>query len=371
MPRAKKHKYGTGSISGTEYGTFRATVSVRGEVLRKSFATRALAEGWLDAIIANKSRPEQPLTETQYRDAQLALAELPQGVTLLDAVRAAVAATTPAESLTVALAIAAFLKDKLDAGMRPRSISSLKYLVSALPETEYVSTLTTAAVAETLTGMEPTNRNNHLRAYRNFFGWCRRRGYCTTIPTEAITRSRVESEPPGILTPAQCEKLLAAATQHDPALVPYLAIGAFAGLRTAELDRLNAAAIDTRAGHIHVGAGVAKIRLQRYVEILPTLKAWLKAYPAAPGPIRQTNHRRRLTAVKDIANVDPPANALRHSFATYHLALYQDSAKTAHELGHQSAEMLYNHYRNLATKAEANRWFSLMPGTKHTSNLPE
>ena len=45
-------------------------------------------------------------------------------------------------------------------------------------------------------------------------------------------------------------------------------------------------------------------------------------------------------------------NALRHSFCSYRLALTQNANQTALEAGH-SADILFKHYRQLCTEAEA------------------
>jgi hypothetical protein len=56
-----------------------------------------------------------------------------------------------------------------------------------------------------------------------------------------------------------------------------------------------------------------------------------------------------------------PADGLRHSWVTYRFALRGDAARTAAEAGHDQA-VLHRHYRALATKAVAERWFAILPG---------
>jgi integrase len=97
---------------------------------------------------------------------------------------------------------------------------------------------------------------------------------------------------------------------------------------------------------------------------MPTLAKWLTAYPPY-GQITGPNFRHELDYVIDAAGIRPwPQNALRHSFATYYLALSQDAAKTAHELGHASPDMLYKHYRGLSTQAAAKAYFGIFPVQK-------
>lgn len=56
-------------------------------------------------------------------------------------------------------------------------------------------------------------------------------------------------------------------------------------------------------------------------------------------------------------------NCLRHSFATYHLALHRDATKTAYLLTHSKPTMLYQHYAGRATKAEAEAYFAITPSS--------
>ena len=55
---------------------------------------------------------------------------------------------------------------------------------------------------------------------------------------------------------------------------------------------------------------------------------------------------------------------MRHSFGTYHFALHGNSIKTSHEMGHKTGDdVLFDHYRSLATKADAKAFFDLRPDT--------
>jgi integrase len=61
-------------------------------------------------------------------------------------------------------------------------------------------------------------------------------------------------------------------------------------------------------------------------------------------------------------------NALRHSFASYHLALHGDAGKTATIMGH-SVRMLEREYKDLKSPADAAAWFNVMPENSET-NIP-
>jgi Zn-dependent membrane protease YugP len=55
-----------------------------------------------------------------------------------------------------------------------------------------------------------------------------------------------------------------------------------------------------------------------------------------------------------------PHNALRHSYVSYRLALIANAAQVAEECGH-SVQIMKQNYRELVTRAEAVKWFAVMP----------
>lgn len=63
-----------------------------------------------------------------------------------------------------------------------------------------------------------------------------------------------------------------------------LALGAFAGLRDAEIKRLDWSVIDLRRGSVELKAGKAKTARRRIIHIQPNLAAWRLAFvrPACP-----------------------------------------------------------------------------------------
>jgi integrase len=58
------------------------------------------------------------------------------------------------------------------------------------------------------------------------------------------------------------------------------------------------------------------------------------------------------------------SNALRHSFASYHLAHFKDAAKLALELGHTKQDLLFRHYRELVKPDQAAKYWNIRPATQ-------
>ncbi len=167
--------------------------------------------------------------------------------------------------------------------------------------------------------------------------------------------------------------LLAAANDDLRPLRPIIAIGGLAGLRTAELLRLDWADVWRVAGHIEVTAGKAKTRQRRLVEICPALAAWLEPFRTLTTGKLWTGHEITFQqhfvelcedAVVKIKGekvaVTRKTNGLRHAFCTYHFAAHANENQTAQQAGNSPA-MIHAHYKGLATKAEAEKWFNLLP----------
>ena len=83
------------------------------------------------------------------------------------------------------------------------------------------------------------------------FNFAKGRGYCVENPAEKTARAKEIETPVGILSVGQTARLLESAPAE---LVPYIAIAAFAGLRRAEIERLDWKEVDLHSNLIEVTA---------------------------------------------------------------------------------------------------------------------
>src|SRR4030095_8012571 len=104
--------------------------------------------------------------------------------------------------------------------------------------------ITRAEIDDWLRAMpvSPLTRNNYRQRTALAFNFAIGRGYATSNPAEGAAKAKVGSDHPGILSVNEAARLLEAAAAPD--VLPYIAIGLFAGLRTAELERLDWSEID-------------------------------------------------------------------------------------------------------------------------------
>jgi integrase len=163
-----------------------------------------------------------------------------------------------------------------------------------------------------------------------------------------------------IYTPTEVTALLLAASKE---FRPVVAIGAFAGVRTAEIMRLTFPDIDLPGGYIHIAAAQAKTASRRLVPIAPNLAQWLAPYAKQRGLIwKGDRHEMEFARAETVkaAGVPWKPNALRHSFCSYRLAEVQSAAQVALEAGNSPA-MVFRHYRELVKPEAAKTWFAVAP----------
>jgi len=164
--------------------------------------------------------------------------------------------------------------------------------------------------------------------------------------------------------------LLEAANRIHSDVVPMLAVGAFAGLRDAEIKRLDWSEVDLARGHIEVKAAKAKSARRRIIPIQPNLSAWLRPYAAMKGSVVPEGARGKLDRVRKAAGLASwRQNGLRHSYASYRLAAMHDAPRVAGELGHTSPQMLYSTYREVVLPEEAERYWKIAPNGKSENVL--
>jgi len=270
-------------------------------------------------------------------------------------------------------------------------------------------------------GVGPRTRNNLRNSVQALFNFAISRKYLPKDHDEldAVPVAKDKGGEIEIYTPAEMAEVL---TVASPEHVPFLAIGAFAGIRHAELQRLDWSNVNRKAKIIEIKAGMAKTASRRVIPILPNLAAWLKNYKSESGPVcgyanmveqfveltRRVNEKRRerwakankvskeaLKAADEAAairvaeltrnerrsrrTVMPGAetaeaegwkpflwkhNALRHSFISYRVAQIKNMAEVALEAGN-SPGMIFKHYHELVQPDAAKAWFAIVPPGKN------
>lgn len=335
---------------------------------RRTFKDRAEAQTFLDLSKVqreNFGNAALSLSESFRVQALECEAQLsPFGKTLRDATKFYLAHLRQLEtSLPVSAVVAELIEMKRAAHKSERYVKDLGLRLGRFAKTHgdrSAASITGKELDAWLAGLAvaPGTRNTFRRDIRTLFSFCTKRGYCPNNEAQGTERAEDVDKPPGILTPAQCSALLGACGDD---VLPYVAISLFAGLRAAELEKLDWAEVDMESGHIEVTAAKSKTKRRRLVPISENLAEWIRPVAALAGPVAPVGLRKRFDAVKALAGLKAwPQNAMRHSFGSYRLAACADAARVSLEMGNSPA-MVFAHYRELVKPADAAKYWNIRP----------
>ncbi len=260
--------------------------------------------------------------------------------------------------------VAGCLAEKGRDGLSGRYIAQLRSDLNRLAKSfpGNVAAIATGDLDQWLRGMHVAarTRNNLRTSVTTFFSFCRRHGHLPkNVPTEAegLSRAKVRDGNIAILRPAQMTALLEAAA---PEMIPFLTLGGFAGLRTAEIQRLHWEDILLEQGWIEIKPEKAKTGSRRLVPISENLRRWLAPFAGKSGLVlARPEIWREVTALASTLGFAWERNVLRHSAISYRVASTQNVNQVALESGN-SAAIIFRHYRELVTPADAEKWWAIM-----------
>jgi len=228
----------------------------------------------------------------------------------------------------------------------------------------HVHTITPDQVSQYLTALPFVDRTkkNHRDTIGFFNRWLVLRGYLAKGTNWLENVQNYSARKTGeiqIYQPEEMALLLRSAGN----MTPFFAIGAFAGLRHAEIARLDWSEIDLEDGFIEVRANNSKTGERRLVPIHANLKAWLLPYRQTSGKVvPYANTTKQILRIAKTSAVQWKHNALRHSFISYRVSETADVPRVSDEAGNSPA-MIRQHYLRRVKPAAAVEWFAIMPET--------
>lgn len=423
FPKRVKHRgrvFATIYGKSKSYPLYRVAWQAQGKRLMKAFPRFGGEDGanqFADSLVKNLAKGSQAanLTSGQAADALAALERLEsfrqstgKRVSLLAAVSDYIEAAGKLNGHTMREAVEGYLRntasvkrkdltqavEEFVASEEPRTKSKdgqraqlsphylyvlglrLRRFAAAFPNTalcdlskEHVDTF---FGAKTLKDSSAKTRNHFRETIRLFFAWAVRKDYLSAAhrlrEADGMRLEHANTAEVHFYTPKEFRALLESSSGPMRAII---AIGGLAGLRLSELQQLTWEDVWRVHGHIEVSKSKSKTRQRRLVEIIPALQQWLEPYRSHTGKLWPGNsnfgqrHNENLfhkefNALCTEAKVKRKENGLRHSFCTYHFGLHSNENLTAAQAGNSPA-MVHGHYRGLATKAEAEKWFSVAP----------
>jgi len=295
----------------------------------------------------------------------------PFGISLLDAVRAYLPHLQAQHRTVEVNSFAAeFLAAKKVDGSSDRYLEDLKNKLDCFCES-FGNRSTASIGAEELddwlralkskagTPVAALTRNNFRRVLVVAFNFAKLRRYCVDNPATTAAKAKEIETAVGIL---QVDQLTALLGKCDDRILPFVAMGAFAGLRTSELERLDWQDVDLGGRLIQVTAQNAKSARRRLIKIRPNLAQWLKPMVRKSGAVTPPDLRELMEAARSAAKIETwPHNALRHSFASYCLARENNAPALALEMGHTNTQMVFKYYREIVKPKDAKKYWKIVP----------
>lgn len=236
-------------------------------------------------------------------------------------------------------------------------------LLEAFPNVA-ISSITSSALDKYLlkTFPNPKTRLNHRGGLCSLFAFAQRKNFLPAGITEAKKTERPTTKvvEPSVVSSQDMTKLLN--TCADKKLAAFLAIGAFAGCRAAEIIRMKWKHVQEDS--IVLSPEITKTNRRRIAELPDNLAKWLEPLRGQPeDPVTYPEsfkvYRRTLKLFRKLG-LSRDQNALRHTFVSCHLEKHCDPPRTAKTAGHSLA-VLEQHYLKLVPKKEADAWFSIFP----------
>lgn len=326
---------------------------------------------------------ESAIERQDIRKAQKLLEDT--GLTLTDAARLAltVLPRKSSNSPTFEEAFEPFIRHCMRKRLKSATLSYYENCLSRINEAYGDRKLSEVSRSDWKTYLEqselsPGNAKARLRTARALYSWALNENP-PLVETNPLMGLKLNIRPQRheieFLTVADTKKIMENAGKHSAAFALML----FAGIRPEEIsarsnqDRLLWENIQFDEKIIRIPGSVSKTGKPRLLEHLPeNLWSWLSE--GKSGPISSVSSTAVTNAAqfaggflkregdKKQVRIRPwPFDGMRHSFATYHIALHGDPGRTSLILGHEGkTTLLHNNYRGLATKAEAERYFGTL-----------
>jgi integrase len=234
-----------------------------------------------------------------------------------------------------------------------------------------IKTLSGNEIKEWLVGLDiaPKTRMKIFGYIQNAYGIAVQKGLLAEHPFEKVEnfiRSKKSEAPAFPLTPEEAQALLDAA---EPSVVPFIAVGMFAGLRASERDVIEWKhfILDDPEPFIDIPKSISKTGERRLVPVQPALMAFLAPFVKKQGRIVPLTCNGNIAyqnawerSVKAAGLWPWSENRLRDSFCSYRYRATGSAETTSEEDGH-TVQVMVDRYLKLVTKEAAERFWAIRP----------
>ena len=196
----------------------------------------------------------------------------------------------------------------------------------------------------------PRQRQKARLILSGVFSTAVKRGWCDANPVSKVEAPRVVEQPVPILSPQEIAQLTTTAEVYQGgSCAAAVGMMLYAGIRPHEVARLTWAQVDLQARAIYILPRHSKTGGARRVTIHRPLQRILRAHKRADEegicPRNWLHHWRELRRASGWGGGRKwPQDALRHTFASYHLSHFRSYAELQVEIGHRDATLLRTRY---------------------------
>ena len=368
-----KHNGGT-LYDRKDGGGYRAILHVGGVQHSKTSKQIPFLKAWIDRNSGIVHEGKKPLTNTENVEYHKALSELPEGMSLLDAVKICKETLVQKEALKhgkkFGEGVDLFLSECKTRGVKPPTFKNYKNFLNRVARAWKdvpLPSITVEMVREFLdlfSKSAPATKSFYHSLLSIFFNFSVNQNWIVRNPVKPVARPKIPPKRPEIYTVEQVQQILDTAQRMVPETVPYFALIFFAGVRPETTERMAWEYIDDK--RVFVPMEINKTHHDYEVPMRPNLKAWLdltpperrrgNLYSASNSTLRCGMFKK----VRDNSGVKSIRDGARHNFASAVCAL-EGTEKAVDQLGHKSPTMLFRHYRSLMNKEQAKAFFEIYP----------
>ena len=197
-------------------------------------------------------------------------------------------------------------------------------------------------------------RINHRRTVVALWNWAKDRKYLPDTGKTAAQLTllpKAESKNPEVIRPEVMRQILDKASDS---LLPFVVLGGYAGIRSAEIFRIGWEDFDWEQGYIKLSAHITKKDRRRLIPITKTIRHYLEKFRGQTGLVQQTIPYKELEQLTE----GWVHNGLRHSFISYSMAITKNAAAIAEMCGNSETEVQRS-YKALVSEKDAKQWFFL------------
>jgi integrase len=234
-----------------------------------------------------------------------------------------------------------------------------------------VSEIESSNLESVLSEMKGGTKNRYLRILRAAFNYAVKHDWTKANPVDKLDFATLPKRSIRIFSNRQIEDMLRYSLEHHIDMLPYFALGSFAGLRvgSGELSEMKWDDIHWDEKTIVVRPEISKTGKRRLIPLSDNLNGWLSIF------LEKSSSQRTITIPYDTLRklrkrifeaVSPGsrwiAAGLRHSFCSAMINAGKGIDETCLAMGYQgSPTILFNHYYLSTSKADALAYWEIHP----------